>query len=73
MHICKSVDEAVALIRSFSGKTEDFDLCIDEPLMDPVGLNVAIIADAALAKGWWPLDVERHNGHRRFRYRNASD
>ena len=73
MRVCKTVAEAVASIQSFDGQAENFDLLLCESFFDPVGVNISIVTDAALEKGWIPFDVEKRNGHRRFTYENAPD
>ena len=73
MSICKTVDEAVELIQSFTGDVERFELRICESVLDSTGVNIAIVTDAALEKGWMPLEVEQSDGHRRFTYENAPD
>ncbi len=69
MHIYKTIDEAVAAVQSYKGLPQDFELRIDEKLVDPLGVNMAILTDAILAKGWWPNGFEDCGGHRRFLYR----
>ena len=45
-----TVEEARRLIDSFRGEPEDFELAISNELLDPVGINMAIITDAILAR-----------------------
>ncbi len=49
-----SVDAAIAAINAYSGKPEDFQLAIAESLLDPAGVNMAIITDRILARSWMP-------------------
>jgi hypothetical protein len=64
-----SVEEGIQLVRSFEGKPEDFVLVVPESLMDSVGLNIAIITNEILMRGWWPTTVTRKPGYRVFRYK----
>ncbi|MEL7095729.1 MAG: hypothetical protein AAGK70_09840 [Pseudomonadota bacterium] len=73
MSVCKTVAEAVASIQSFDGQAEDFELLLCESFFDPVGVNISIVTDAILEKGWMPLKVEQRSGHRHFTYQNAPD
>lgn len=67
-----SVKEALGLIDSFVGKPEDFQLAVSEPLLDPVGINMAIIGDRILARGWQPDGYVQGPGYRLYRYRELS-
>ncbi len=42
---------------------------MDEKLLDALGVNMAIVTDAILSKGWEPNGFEDCDGHRRFLYR----
>jgi hypothetical protein len=64
-----SVSEAVALIDAFAGEPSAFPLCLSESIHDPVGVNIAIITDRIVARGWWPAGVERYEGFRIYRYK----
>jgi hypothetical protein len=64
-----SVDEGIRLVRSFEGKPEDFVLVIPESLMDSVGVNIAIITNEILIRGWWPTTITKKPGYRVFRYK----
>jgi hypothetical protein len=41
----RSVDEAMAHIAAFDGFPEDFFLTIHQSLLDPIGVNMALIND----------------------------
>lgn len=64
-----SLNEGIRLVRSFEGKPEDFVLVVPESLIDSVGMNVAILTNEALLRGWWPGDVTKKDGYRVFRYK----
>jgi hypothetical protein len=63
-----SVEEGVGLVDSFKGKTEEFVLAVPDSLLDPVGLNMAIITDRILARGWRPVGFTQAKGYRIYRY-----
>jgi hypothetical protein len=72
MTLISSIDEGVRLIESFEGRPEQFVLHIPETLLDSVGMNMAIITDAILARGWQPNGFEQRQGFRIFRYTELS-
>jgi hypothetical protein len=59
---------ALADVDAFDGAPQDFALSIDESLLDPAGLSMALVTDRILAKGWMPDGVEPRDGFRIFRY-----
>jgi hypothetical protein len=44
-------------------------LPISDELQDPVGVNIAINTDCALAKGWEPNGFEQRDGFRIYHYK----
>ncbi len=64
----ESIDEALELINSYSGKVEDFELSISTKLLDNVGVSMAIITDKILSKGWIPQGYREETGKRIYRY-----
>lgn len=64
-----TVDEALSLIDAFDGPAVKFVLAVNEALLDPMGLNMALITDRVLAKGWEPAGSSEHAGYTMFRYR----
>lgn len=64
-----SIEQARALIESFSREAEDFTLAISDELQDAIGLNMAIITDYILKKGWEPDGFSQHDGYRVYRYK----
>jgi hypothetical protein len=64
----RNVAEAISLIESFAGRPEDFTLPISDGLQDPMGMNMAVITDAVLAKGWMVDGFEERDGYRVYRY-----
>jgi hypothetical protein len=69
MSPCQSLEAALEAIRDFSGSPEEFELAIDNSLLDPSGLNMAIMTDAVLERGWEPDGFEDKDDHRLYRYR----
>ncbi len=69
MKIIKSIEEAQEMIRAFEGKPEDFKLPISDDLQDPMGMNIAIITDNILKKGWMPGGFDQEQGYRIYKYK----
>ncbi len=67
-----SIDEARQLIAAHTGSPEDFRLPISDQLQDPIGLNMAIITDAILKRGWEPDGFVQESGFRIYKYKNPS-
>ena len=65
-----SVQEALELIDSFQGKPEDFQLAVPEALLDAIGINMSIITERILARGWQPDGFVQRPGVRLYRYKN---
>lgn len=66
----KDVDVVLEYVRSFAGEAEELKLPISEELIDPFGMNMAIITDAILAKGFEPNGFERQRGYRVYVYKS---
>jgi hypothetical protein len=71
MKIIRSVEEAQAMVRAFEGKPEDFRLPVPDDLQDPMGLNMAIITDSILERGWMPDGFVQKEGYRIYKYTGA--
>jgi hypothetical protein len=67
-----SIDEARQLVAAHSGNPEDFRLPISDQLQDPIGLNMAIITDAILKRGWEPDGFVQERGFRIYKYKKPS-
>ena len=67
-----SIDEARKLIAAHSGRPEDFRLPISDQLQDPLGLNLAIITDAILKRGWEPDGYAQEKAFRIYRYKTPN-
>jgi len=70
MEPISTIEEVKHCIESFEGRPEDFKLPISDQLQDPVGLNMAIITDSILKKGWMPDGFEQKAGYRIYHYMN---
>jgi hypothetical protein len=65
-----SIIEALGLVDSFNGKPEDFQLAVPETLLDAIGINMSIITDRILRRGWQPDGFTQGSGFRLYRYKN---
>jgi hypothetical protein len=63
------VDEATKCVDEFNGKPEELELAISDELQDPAGINMALITDRILAKGWEPNGIKQENGYRIYLYK----
>jgi hypothetical protein len=63
-----SVAEAIQTIDAFSGPASDFLLAFPDELNDPIGINLAIVTDRILARGWCPAGFTQFSGYRVLRY-----
>ncbi len=66
---CSTVRAVCDAIDGFVGEPTDFELAIADTLLNPIGINMAIIADRILAKAWEPDDFEQYPGFRIYRYK----
>ena len=69
MKAIKNIEHAIRLIDAFEGRPEDFELAVSDELQDPVGMNMALITDHILKKGWVPDGFEEREGWRIYRYK----
>ena len=72
MKIFDSVQDAVNEVAAFEGCASDFKLTISQHLLDPVGINIAIITDRILKRGWEPDGFSQGEGFRTFRYKEMA-
>lgn len=61
---------AIEAINAFQGSPEDFLLPIADELQDAHGMNMAVITDAILGKGWSPDGFAQGDGFRVYRYKS---
>ena len=63
------VRAAVMAVKRHEGNPEDFQLAVSDSLQDPIGMNMAIIGDAILEKGWDMNGYHQMDGYRIYRYK----
>lgn len=66
-----NIDDAKKAIEAHEGIAQDFKLPISEELQDPVGINIAIITDNILARGWEPNGFIQKDGYRIYLYKET--
>ena len=70
MNPITNINEAVEYIESFKDHPENLMLAISDTLQDPIGINMALITDSILAKGWEPNGFNQENGYRVYLYKS---
>jgi hypothetical protein len=63
------VKKAMEFIDSYDGTAEDLGLPISNKLLDPMGMNMAIVTDRILAKGFMPNGFIQKVGYRIYKYK----
>ena len=63
------IDEVLKYVDKFQGRPEELELAISDALQDPIGINMALITDKILKKGWEPDGVEEKDGYRVYTYK----
>ena len=63
------VDEVLTYVDEFKGRPEELELAISDALQDPIGMNMALITDRILKKGWEPDGFEEKDGYRVYTYK----
>jgi hypothetical protein len=69
MKLLKNTKEAADYVESFEGEAADLKLAIHDSLLDPRGINMALITDKILDRGWEPNGYEEKTGYRVYMYR----
>jgi hypothetical protein len=62
------IDEALKTVKEYDGLPEEFQLPISDSINDSLGLNMAIITDAILKRGWLPNGFIHKEGFRIYLY-----
>lgn len=62
------IEQVKLFIESFEGEPEEFQLPISDELQDPIGMNMAIITDIVLKRGWMPDGFLQKEGFRIYKY-----
>ena len=68
----KDVDEVLKYVDEFQGEAEELELAISDALQDPIGINMALITDRILKKGWEPDGFEEKDGYRVYKYKEMA-
>ena len=63
---------AIDAVNNHDGPPEEFCLPVSDVLQDSVGIGMAIIVDAILARGWDVDGYEQRDGYRLYRYKAPS-
>jgi hypothetical protein len=71
MEPINTIEEATQCIESFEGLPKDFKLPISDQLQDPIGINMAIITDSILKRGWMPDGFQQKEGYRIYQYKDG--
>ena len=66
-----TVNDAISVIARYEGIAEDFELPISNVLLDPAAINMAMITDSILEKGWEPDGFVQKDGYRVYRYKTG--
>jgi hypothetical protein len=72
MQPINDIKEAVRIVEEYEGAAGDFKLPISDSINDAIGINMAIVGDAILAKGWEPNGFIQKDGFRIYLYDASS-
>ncbi len=64
----QDVQTTLMEIQSYSGPASEFRLLVPDVMNDPDGINMALVADAVLARGWFPNGFTQSDGYRIYEY-----
>ena len=64
----EDANAAVDAVNAHDGPPETLCLPLSDALQDSMGLSMAIIVDAVLARGWDVDGYEQRDGYRIYRY-----
>ena len=64
-----SIEEARDAVARVASNAKEFELPISDVLQDSMGINMAIILDAILARGYEPDGFVQKNGYRVYLYK----
>ena len=65
------IDAARQAIEQYSGSPEDFLLPVSDEIQDAMGIAMAVITDAVLAKGWDVDGFDQKDGYRIYKYKSV--
>lgn len=63
-----TVAAAIEALDALDGELRKFEIALADSLQDYLGVNMAMITDRALARGWEPCGFVQKNGFRVYRY-----
>ena len=63
------IEEARLAVERFDGSPEEFLLPVSDAIQDPMGIAMAIVTDAVLAKGWDLNGFDQRDGYRVYKYK----
>ena len=63
------IEEARLAVERFDGSPEEFLLPVSDAIQDPMGIAMAIVTDAGLAKGWDLNEFDQRDGYRVYKYK----
>lgn len=64
----ENITEALRIVGEFQGTAEEFELPISDSINDAIGINMSMVTDAILAKGWEPNGFIQKDGFRIYLY-----
>ena len=70
MNPVTTIAEAIRVVEEYQGAASDFQLPIADSLLDPVGMNMAIITDYILARDFMPDGFEQKDGYKLYKYKD---
>ena len=68
----EDLKKAIEFVDSYTGTADGLELPVSDTLNDSMGMNMAIITDKALAKGFFPNGFIQKEGYRIFKYKESS-
>ena len=69
MNPITDIEEAREVVERIANNTREFELPISDLLQDAMGINMAIILDQILAKGYEPNGFVQREGYRNYLYK----
>ena len=66
--IWQTVEEALNAIQEHVGPADTFTLAVADSINDDLGVTMAILTDAVLARGWLPDGYDERADYRIYRY-----
>ena len=67
------MNAALEYVKAYEGQAADLLLAISDQLNDPAGMNMAIIGDAILGRGFMPEGFEQKEGYRVYKYKDGGE